>query len=271
MTDRPGRELPDHGLPDDELPDPDLLERIWRVLSRWAVPVMMTLAYVLLAATSDTNTAGKTLMGVGLGFVLVVWFVFRALTESAALSRALSVGDVPRLFALADRHLPRTRRPDACARLLVGRALAHQLRGEFAAALATLDQAAPAPDVQPLAQVVRLAAQIELGRAAGEPARPVAEQRGLAVASRAPALAWLAEGQLALAGGDLDAASERFARVIDSIRAGSAARAIAHLYAARIADTRGDAPSSARHRAAATALAAPDARWLHAQSAVVPE
>ena len=267
MTDRPGRELPDHGLPEDELPDPDLLERIWRVLSRWAVPVMMTLAYVLLAATSDTNMAGKTLMAVGLGFVLVVWFVFRALTESAGLSRALSVGDVARLFALADRQLPRTRRPKARARLLVARAFAHQLRGELAAALATLEQVPPAPDVQPLAQVVRFAALIELGRPIAEQGRAAGEQRGLAVsAPRPPALAWLAEGQLALADGDLDAASERFARVIDDIRAGGAVRAIAHLYAARIADTREDAATSARHRAAAAALAAPDARWLHGQT-----
>src|SRR6185295_6902325 len=91
--------------PDDELPDRDLLERIWQILSRWAVPVMMTLAYVLLAVTSDTDTTGKAWMGVGLGFVMVVWFVFRGLTEAAALSRALRVGDTVRLFALADRHL----------------------------------------------------------------------------------------------------------------------------------------------------------------------
>jgi hypothetical protein len=256
MMPRPDRERLDHGLPEDELADRDLVERIWRVLSRWAVPVMMTLAYVLLAATSDTKPIGELLMAVGLAFVLTVWFVFRALTESAALSRALSVGDVARLSALADRNLPRTRAAGPRARLLVARALARQLRGESVDALAALDQANPDLDLQPLAQVVRLAALIELGRPAGE-------LRDQAVRSpRAPALAWLAEGQLAFHGGDLDAASQRFARVIDDIRAGGAMRAMAHLYTARIADTRGDAPASAHHRAAAAALAAPDARWL---------
>jgi hypothetical protein len=91
---RPDHELPDTGLPDHELPDRDLVERIWRILQRWAVPVMMTLAYVFLAATSETNNTGKAWMGVGLVFVLIVWFMFRGLTETAALSRALSIGDV---------------------------------------------------------------------------------------------------------------------------------------------------------------------------------
>jgi hypothetical protein len=273
-------DLPDHGLSDDELPDRVLLERIWRILSRWAVPVMMTLAYVLLAATSDTSAAGKTLMAAGLALVLIVWFMFRRLTESAALSRALDVGDVARLLALADRHLPRTRRPAARARLLVGRALAHQLRGDFAAALTALTaldearpgpahahpavgaapstsrRADPSPDLEPLARVVHLAALIELGR-------PIAALRALPPGSpRSPALALLADGQLALSDGDLDAAAQRFARVIDDIRAGSAARAIAYLYAARIADARNDPGAAARHRAAAAALAAPEAAWL---------
>ncbi|HEY0479276.1 MAG TPA: hypothetical protein VGD37_17275, partial [Kofleriaceae bacterium] len=103
----------------------DLIERAWDTLSRWAVPVMMTLAYTLLAVTSDTDTTGKAWMAAGLGLVLVAWFVFRALTDAAALSRALAVGDTTRLFELAQRHLARRRRrrPAAGARYLVGRGL----------------------------------------------------------------------------------------------------------------------------------------------------
>jgi len=256
MTAQPNRDLPDHGQPDHELPDGDVLERIWRILSRWAVPVMMTLAYVLLAATSDTNTTGKAWMAVGLGFVLVVWFVFRMLTETAALARALSVGDVARLFALADRHLARKRRPADRAPFLVARAFAHQLRGEFSAALAALEDARPGPDLLPLASAVRIAALVELGR-------PVEEARA-AIASmpRAPALGWLAEGQIAWRDAELDAAAQRFARVVDDMRAGSAIRAIAHMYAARIAEVRGELQAAARHRAAAANLASPGATWL---------
>jgi hypothetical protein len=274
-------EVPEHGLSDDELPHPAVLERIWRVLSRWAIPVMMTLAYILLVATSDTDAVGSAVMGAGLVLVLAMWFVFRALTETAGLARAIGVGDVARLLAIADRRLPRTRRPAARARLLVARALAHQLRGDPTAAIAALDAArlAPepahaaadasraiptspqAPDIAPLAHVVCLAARIELGRS-------TADLRALPPSSpRSPALTWLAEGQLAFSDGDLDTADLRFARVIDDIRAGSATRAMAHLYAARIADTRSDPTAAARHRAAAAALAAPDAAWLRPEAA----
>jgi hypothetical protein len=249
-----GRELFEHGLPDHELPDRRLLERIWRIVSRWAVPVMMTGAYLLLAATSETDAFGKALMAGGLGLVLTLWLIFRALTESAALMRALSVGDVARLFALTG-DLRHHRRPAARARFLVARAFAHHLRGEHAAALAALDEASPAPDLQPLAQTIRIGALLELGRAPSG--------LGITVSSpRAPALAWLAEGQLALYAGDLDTASQRFTQVMDDIRAGSATRAIAHIYAARIAARRGDAAAAAHHRTAAASLASPEARWL---------
>ena len=150
--------------PDDWLVDRELLERIWRGLTRWAVPVMMAGAYTLLAVTSETDAAGKAWMAVGFGFVLVVWFVFRALTETAALARALSVGDTVKLFELAARYLPRKRRPVDRAPFLIGRALALQLRGEFAEALATLDEARPTPELQPLARAVRIGALVELGR-----------------------------------------------------------------------------------------------------------
>ncbi|HEU4730235.1 MAG TPA: hypothetical protein VFT22_20200 [Kofleriaceae bacterium] len=253
--------LPDHGLSDDELPDRDLIERIWRIASRWAVPVMMTLAYVFLAATSETNATGKIWMGVGLGFVLVVWFMFRRLADTAALARAFSVGDVARLELLADRELAHTRRPAArtrprAARARLARAFAHQLRGEFADALAALTGVTPPPDLEPLAHAIRVGASIELGRPAGELVPLAAGARG------SPWLASLIEGELAWHGGQLDRAAGQLARVVDDVRAGSAARAIAHVYAARVADARGEAQAAARHRSVAASLASPDAVWL---------
>ncbi|MBC7974062.1 MAG: hypothetical protein H7138_03690, partial [Myxococcales bacterium] len=91
------------------IPALTLLDRFLAVLARWGVPVMMSGAYALLAVTSETDTAGQAWMAVGLAFVFVVWFVFRTLTETAALSRAIHVGDVARLFELAARQLPRAR------------------------------------------------------------------------------------------------------------------------------------------------------------------
>lgn len=253
----------------------DLIERAWGALSRWAVPVMMTLAYALLVVTSETDASGKAWMAAGLLLVMAVWFTFRALADSAALSRALSVGDTERLLALADRGLAhrRTRPPAVRARFLVARGLAHLLRGELPAArtaLDALDAARPAPELQPLAATLRLIIQVEL--AAPETAGRLyrADQpdtRGMldtfpVAAPRAPWLAWLADGLRAQRTGELDAATSLLTRVTHDIRAGSALRAIAHLYIARIADTRHDPATAARHRTAATDLAAPDAAWL---------
>jgi len=238
----------------------DLIARAWDMLSRWAVPVMMTLAYTLLAATSNTSTIGKTWMAAGLALVMVAWFIFRALTDAAALARALSVGEPARLFELAGRHLARRRRPADRARFLVARGLAHLLRGEPTEALAALDQARPAPELQPLATTLRIVVLIELDR--------VAELEGLTVrAPRTPWFAWLADGLLAWRDARLADAAPLFSRVIDDIRAGSALRAIAHVYAARIAEAQADAAAAARHRAAAANLAAPDAVWLRGETA----
>lgn len=250
----------------------DLIERAWGVLSRWAVPVMMTLAYALLVVTSETDASGKAWMAAGLLLVMTVWFIFRALADSAALSRALSVGDTERLLALADRGLAhrRTRPPAVRARFLVARGLAHLLRGELPAARTALDAAEPDPELQPLAATLRLIVQVELAAPETAGTLPRADQPDTpgmldsfpVSAPRAPWLAWLADGLRARRTGELDAATSLLTRVTDDIRAGSALRAIAHLHIARIADTRHDPATAARHGAAAADLAAPDAAWL---------
>jgi hypothetical protein len=234
----------------------ELIVRGWGAVSRWAVPVMMTLAYALLVATSETDTTGKAWMAAGLALVLTVWFAFRALAGAAALSRALRVGDTAALGELADRARARPRRAAARARPRVARGFAHLLRGEHAAALAALDEARPGPELRPLVAAARIVACVELGRAiaAGDPA--------IASGPRTPWLGWLAGGAIAWRDGRLDDAAPLLARVIGDIRAGSAQRAIAHLYAARIADARADPAEAARHRTAAADLAAPDAAWL---------
>jgi hypothetical protein len=209
-------------------------------------------------------------MAAGLGLVLIVWFVFRSLTETAALARALSVGDTARLFALADRQLARKRRPADRARFLIARAFAHQLRGELTAALATLADAAPDRELEPLARVIRLAALIDLGRPVDAGARATAAGPASSTsraAATAPALRWLADAQLACADGQLETASQLLARIVEDIRAGSATRAIAHLYSSRIAEARGDTAAAARHRAQAAALAVPGATWLRGSTA----
>jgi hypothetical protein len=167
------------------------------------------------------------------------------------------VGDTGRLFELSGQGLARRHRPAARARFLVARGLAHLLRGELAEALTALDEAQFPPDLAPLATALGITARVELDR-------PV-ELAGVR-APRAPWLTWLTDGELAWRRGDLDTAAPLLSRVTGDIRAGSALRAIAHVYAARIAEARGDASDAARHRTAAANLADADAAWLRGEA-----
>jgi len=230
-----------------------MIDAAGRFLAIWGVPIGMTICYAFLAYTAETDASGQAWMAIGLGFVFVIWFVFRLLAERAALHRALGVGDTVRLFALADKHLARARKDAARAPFLVARAFAYQLRGDMAQSLATIEQAHPDPELAPLAQLIKINALVELDRPIESPIAP---------APRTPSLVWLAEGELAWRSGDREVASDKLNRVIDDIRAGSATRAIARFYAARIADASGQPQVAAKHRAEITKLVPPDATWL---------
>ena len=85
---------------------------------------------------------------------------------------------------------------------------------------------------------MRVAALVEtLGRKiadAREAVKPLAGVRGFDL----DGISRVAQGRVAWAAGDPDGATALLGRVIDDIRAGSAQRATAHIYAARIAGTR---------------------------------
>ncbi len=223
-------------LSDDDLPDPLLIQHVWRVLSRWGVPVMMSLAYVFLAATSETNNTGRMWMLVGLVFVMVVWFTFREMTETAAMSRALAVGEIAQLETLSHRGLAAHRKPARRARPLVARAFAHLLRGQHAEAVAALDTHQLAIDpataawlgpLGPLASAIRVSAAFEQGH-------PI-DRAHVLRSPAAPALGWLIDGLLAAQDGQPDQARALLARVGNDIRVGPAIRELAARYQARLA------------------------------------
>jgi tetratricopeptide (TPR) repeat protein len=245
----------------------------WTMLARYLVPAIMTVAYIFMALTAETDSTGQAWMAVGLAFVLVLWWIFRLLTGSAALARAIGVGDADRILDLVERELVGRRRKRA--RLLAARTFAFEVRGAWPDALAAADDADAAiareltgRDRATFAAkiaAVRVAALAETGKP--EAARAVldAQLRGVrgdkASASNrlrgieVDAIADLAAGRVAYAAGDTADATAHFQRVIDDIRAGSFQRAGAHYYAARIAAARGDTAAAARHRAEARKLA----------------
>ncbi len=240
----------------------------WRALARWAIPIMMTASYCFLAYAADTTNAAKVWMFGGLFLVFVVWFIFRRITTQATLARALAVGDAEELRRVVDEQLARRHTPP----LLVYRALAYELAGEWAATLATLDEAGDPGDerLARLAAAARVAALVETGDASG--ARTVFEvalapSRAIIgvprdVGGPTDLVVRLAEGRIVYAeGAD---ATALLARIVDDVRAGSAMRATAHYYLAHAATRNGDAEAAARHAAEATKLA--PASWLASDS-----
>ena len=228
---------------------------VWSLIASWLVPSIMTGAYIFLMATSETDTDGKVWEGVGWTFVLTLWFMFRMLTAHAALARAVAVGDAERVLELADRRLAQ-RGPKRSRLYHAYRALGHDIRGDWSAALADLDRAPSHGTWRMIAATVRVGALVETGRVAEArvvfdaelgPTRPRDAQSDIR--------ARLAEARLRWAEKDLDGAERLLGRLTDDVRAGSGIRATAHFYAARCAEARGDTAAATRHRAKARELA----------------
>lgn len=249
------------------------MDRLTRRLVSWGVPLAMTGVYTVLAIVSGASHTTKAWMAVGLGFVFVVWWMFRLLTEHAALSRAVAVGDAARVLELTERQLRRRTSPAARAPFLVYRALAHELRGEWAAARAALDEAeleALRPSARPpwqlLAASVRIAALVETGQLAAarrvldHELAPAASTLDRRLHASAYLFARLATGRVQLAEGDAAQARTSLSAVVDDIRAGAAQRATALFYLARLVEP--GEPSLAATYRAELARQAPADSWL---------
>ncbi len=214
---------------------PPWVESAWRFLQVWGVPIGMTGAYLVLMSTSDTDNTGKAWMAVGLGFVFVIWFVFRLLTQNAALARAIDNGDADRILAVSAKFLSTHRADKARAPYLVAQAFAHELRSEWPQALASLDAAKlsalpAAPRVRWELRVAstRIAALLGTGKLAE--ARTVLERdlrpdANHPVHSDAYLAANLAAGRVLAAEGNRTEAATRLARITADIRASAAMRA----------------------------------------------
>lgn len=248
-----------------------------RFILVWGVPIGMTGAYGVLAWSSDTDTTGKAWMAIGLGFVWVIWYVFRFLMQDAALSRAVATGDVTKVLELTGAQLGRRRGAAARAPYLAARAHAYAIRGDWAEVLSTLAEA----DVAAVAERNRPAVQLTAGTskiAALLGTREVAAARRALDDELAPAaaadrsvrsLAYLivrtARGRVLAAEGDSAGARAELGKLLDDIRATSMQRATAHYELARLDEAAGDTAAAAMHRAEIAKLVPADA-WVRTRT-----
>jgi hypothetical protein len=195
------------------------------MLASWLVPAIMAAAYMILIVTSEVDRTGAAWEAIGFAFVLLLWWMFRLLTEHAAMARAVAVGDAERVAEIADHRLGK-RFARSRTTFLVYRALAYELDGDWQAALQRLDQAKPAGAWRSIAASVRVSALAELGRASE--ARAVFDadvQRGAVRDAQLGLLSRLAEARLRRAEGNREAASELVEALAHNVRAGSGTRA----------------------------------------------
>ena len=234
---------------------------------RWGVPVMMGIAYLTLALTSGMDATGVAWLSIGFAFVLVVWWVMRYLLTSAALVRALAVGEVERILELADVQIRqrsgRSRLPYEAAR-----AFALEIGGDFAGALAIVeglpsDQLGKHEALVRQVAGTRIAALVELGRPAD--ARATLDATWPSPSQVLPPARMveraLATGRIHYAEGDHAAARTELDKVVAMILATSLQRATAHVYLARIARAAAE-PDAARKHEAEVARFAPATSWL---------
>jgi hypothetical protein len=198
--------------------------RGWSLAVDWVIPLMMAGCYAVLIATSEVHTSGALWESGGFGLVLVFWFAFRSLTRRGALARAIAVGDHERILELAKKP--------------VDRAVAYELRGDWKAVLATLDEAPPTnPADHVIASALRVHALVETGeiaRAREVLAREI-EPRTASLDPRLHAVALaraeLARGRILAAEGKRAEAAQLLRRVIDDVRTGPTTRAAAQALA----------------------------------------
>jgi hypothetical protein len=215
--------------------------RLWTLIASWFVPVIMTGAYIALAMLADTDAIGLGWFGIGLLFVLCIWYLFRQLTQTAALSRAMAVGDAESLLEIST-HALASRFAFGRSELVLYQAVAHELRGEWADALAAVERARISPTankrLRVLAQTVTIESLVETGELAKARGvletelAPLANALNDRIDARLVVAARLAQGRVLVAEHDPEGRA-LLQRVIDDVRAGEATRARAKELLAR--------------------------------------
>ena len=230
------------------------------------MPVFLVAVYAAFILTSNAKGAARVLALSFLVLVLLIWFGFRRLKLHAQASRLAGVGDPDGLLAHVERELPRCMTEGGRRPLYIHAAIAHNLRGDFAAARKALDQSKYLEPTrsrrgrgwQGLAAATDVVTRTEQGDLAG--ARKSYERGVAPIAALAPyggmdLVARECLARLELLEGDPGAARALVAPLVKNIRLSDATRAQVHALLARAARALGEPVEAADHAAKARALA----------------
>jgi hypothetical protein len=228
------------------------------------MPVFLMAVYAAFVITSNAKGAALVLSLAFLGFVLFLWFGFRRLKLHAQASRLAGVGDPDGLLALVDTERRRSLTEGGRRPLHIHAAIAHNLKGDWAAARRELDASgyltqkgrrgrgwaavAAATDVTTRTEQ----GDVKGARASYEklvPYAAIAPLGGMDLVARE------CEARLLLAEGEPAKARERIAPLAKNVRLSDATRAQVHALLARAATALGEAEVAAEHAAKAKALA----------------
>lgn len=206
--------------------------RFWSLVAGWFVPLIMTIAYFVLAITADTDLINTAWLGIALAFVLCIWWMIRTLTLTAALSRAFALGDADALLEIAESAL-QGRFVSKRAQLVLYKAAAYELRGQWSDALAAVDAAQLDADANPRLRVLAAAVSIgalvetgEVGRARtlyDDTLAPLARTLNQRLDAQLVIASQLAQGRLLAAEGHADARGILL-KLSTDIRAGEVTR-----------------------------------------------
>jgi hypothetical protein len=235
----------------------------WRNFDMWIAPVMLATVYAVFIWSSEPSRVAELIAGMFFVAIIGMWFWIRRLRVHASASRLAAIGQPDELLAYVAKELPRRRTHGTRAPMHVFAAMAHNMRGDFAAARRALDESGIklGDRRQRSWQFFWAAADVHARAAQGDVAGARKsfdkgiKTMGAMASSGVHLVALEAEARIKLAEGDAAAAREMVTPLVKDVRLGPGARGQLHVLLAQAATQAGDPEGAALHTAEARKLA----------------
>lgn len=235
----------------------------WRNFDMWIAPLGLAAVYAIFIWSSEPSRIAEVIAIMFFIAIIGMWFWVRRLRVHAGASRLAAIGRPDELLAMVDKELARRITHGTRAPMHVFAAMAHNMKGDHAAARRSLEAAGITPGSRQQRgwQFLWAAADIHARAALGDvegakktfakgitPMRPMAPG-GIEL------VALEAEARIKLAEGDAAGARELVAPLVKDVRLGPGARGQLHALLAQAATKAGDSDAAATHLAEARKLA----------------